>query len=107
MWPNPGKKKCQIKVMNSIKLKHSYDPLQIFLEDIPLDDHSKRNNQKLALCKLKVECWLQGAEKGQGVQCLMGTESVSQDERVLWMDGGDGKQQNNVNVFNTTILKNG
>lgn len=37
----------------------------------------------------------------------MGTESVSQDGRVLWMDGGDGRQQNNVNVFNTTILKNG
>ena len=57
--------------------------------------------------KQKVECWLQGAEMGQGVQCLMGTESVSQDGRVLWMDGGDGSQQNNVNVFNTTILKNG
>ena len=37
----------------------------------------------------------------------MGTEPVSQDERVLCMDGGDGRQQNNINVFNTTKLKNG
>ena len=40
--------------------------------------------------KKKVEWQLSGAGVGEWGPCLMGREFVLQNEKALWMDGGDG-----------------